>query len=107
LKFEKSKKKISKEKVNNFLDDLKFIEIDDFLKFSKENLKKYGLLNPDVKLTVILPENRKESIYTGKKEKEKVFCFLPERNVIITISKDDWKTLNKKESDFVEKKGKK
>ncbi len=104
---EKSKKKISKEKVDNFLDDLKFIEIDKFLKFSKENLKKYGLLNPDVKITVVLPENRKESIYTGKKEKEKVFCFLPERNVIITISKDDWKTLNKKESDFVEKKGKK
>lgn len=106
-RIEKSKKKISKEKVDSFLDDLKFIEIDKFLKFSKENLKKYGLLNPDIKITVILPENRKESIYTGKKEKEKIFCFLPERNVIITISKDDWKTLNKKESDFFEKKGKK
>ena len=106
-KIEKSKKKISKEKVDSFLDDLKFIEIDKFLKFSKENLKKYGLLNPDIKVTVILPENRKESIYTGKREKEKVFCFLPERNVIITISKDNWKILNKKESDFFEKKGKK
>ncbi|RLD40622.1 MAG: hypothetical protein DRI88_13395 [Bacteroidetes bacterium] len=106
-RIEKSKKKISKEKVDNFLDDLKFIEIDKFLKFSKENLKKYGLLNPDVKVTVILPENRKESIYTGKREKEKVFCFLPERNVIITILKDNWKILNKKESDFFEKKGKK
>lgn len=100
-KIEKGKKKISKEKVDDFIDDLLFLQIEDFLKYSPSSLKKMGLENPEIKISAVLPEGKRESIYAGKKGKEKLFCFLPERKVIITLSLDDYKTLNKKIDDFL------
>ena len=102
-KVKEKKEKISSQKVEDFLDDLKFLEIEGFLKFSPEKLSQYNLSPPLVKITV-KTEKEKEEILFGKKTKDKLYSYNPERKIIFYIPASDSKIIEKELKDFVEEK---
>lgn len=104
-KIKGKKEKISSEKVEDFLDDLKFLEIEGFLKFSSEKLSHYKLSPPVVKITV-KTDKGKEEIFFGKKIKDKLYSYNPERKIIFYISASDSKIIEKELKDFVVEKEK-
>jgi len=112
LKFRKEKnsyyiegektKKISKEKVEEFLNDLKYLEIKNFIEYSDEKLKTFLLSSPLLKIIVYTDETRKE-IHFGMKTENEVFCFSPERKIIFTILSSDYSKIDKDEEFFIKK----
>ncbi|MCM8809068.1 MAG: DUF4340 domain-containing protein [Candidatus Omnitrophica bacterium] len=100
------KKKVSKDKVNDFLYDLKNLEIDEFIDYSTKKLSEFSLSPPLVKV-IVKDEKSKIEIDFGKKEKEKIFCYHPERKIIFTISTSDYEKIDREEEFFIEKEEKK
>ncbi|MCS7179890.1 MAG: DUF4340 domain-containing protein, partial [bacterium] len=100
------KKKISKDKVEDFLHDLKNLEIKDFIEFSEENLKKFSLLTPNIKIKVFDGKVKTE-IYFGEKTENWLYCFHPERKIIFTLPSSDYIKIDKDENFFIEKEEKK
>jgi len=98
-------KKVSKEKVEDFLYDLKYLEIKDFVDYSETKLKKYLLSPPLIKISVL--DNLKHTeIYFGEKTANEIYCFHPERKIIFTIPESDYPKIDKEEEFFIEKKEK-
>ncbi len=100
---EGKQEKVLDEKIDEFLDEINSLQINKFIEFSESNLTKYGLKIPEIKITIILKNNDKESLHIGKKDGENIFCFLPERKIIITLPESDYPTLNKSKDDFIKK----
>lgn len=95
-------KKISKEKIDDFLYDLKYLEIKDFIDYSEINLKKYQLTSPLIKIYVSDNKSKTE-IHFGKKTDKDIYCYHPERKIIFTIPSSDYSKIDKNEEFFIEK----
>ncbi|MCM8784995.1 MAG: DUF4340 domain-containing protein [Candidatus Omnitrophica bacterium] len=105
--FEKDrKKKISKDKVEEFLHNLKYLEIDEFIDYSPERFNKFSLSLPLLKI-IVKDEKSKIEVNFGKKIEDKIFCYHPERKIIFTISSSDYEKIDKEEKFFIEKEEKK
>ncbi|MFN4227000.1 MAG: DUF4340 domain-containing protein [Candidatus Ratteibacteria bacterium] len=98
-------KKVSKDKVEDFLHDLKNLEIDEFIDYSKEKLSELSLSQPSLKI-IVRDEKSKTEIDCGKKIEDKIFCFHPKRKIIFTISSSDFEKIDKQEEFFIEQKEK-
>ncbi|MCM8772236.1 MAG: DUF4340 domain-containing protein [Candidatus Omnitrophica bacterium] len=102
--FEKDRKKrISKEKVEEFLEDLKNLEIENFLEYSEKNLNNYSLSTPPLKISVF-DGRKKTEIYFGKKVDKEIYCYHPKRKIIFTISSDNYPKIDKDENFFLKTK---
>ncbi|HOK55734.1 MAG TPA: DUF4340 domain-containing protein [bacterium] len=116
LKFKKEKdsyflegektKKISKDKVEEFLHDLKYLEIKDFIEYSEKNLKDFQLSPPLIKI-IVYTEGTKTEVHFGKKTENYIYCYSPERKSIFTIPSSDYSRIDKDEGFFVEEKKRK
>lgn len=95
-------KKISKDKIEEFLYDIKNIEIDKFLDYSENKLKEFELLPPLIKISVF-DGKRKNEIYFGKKTEKEIYCFHPVRKIIFTIPPSDYEKINRDKEFFIEK----
>jgi len=95
-------KKISKQKIEDFLSDLKYIEIKDFVDYSEDKLKNYSLLPAELKISVFDSEKRIE-IHFGKKTEKEIYCYHPKRKILFTISSSEYDKINKEKEFFIEK----
>ncbi|MCM8819090.1 MAG: DUF4340 domain-containing protein [Candidatus Omnitrophica bacterium] len=95
-------KKISKEKVEEFLSDIKYLEIKDFISYSETNLKKYGLSSPLIRIIVKYNKTKTE-IHFGTKTEKDIYCYHPERKIIFTIPSSDYSKIDKDFDFFIEK----
>jgi len=95
-------KKVSKGKIENFLSDLKYVEIENFIDYSEDKLKNYSLSPPEIKISVF-DNKKKNEIYFGKKTDKEIYCYHPERKILFTIPSSDYDKINKDKEFFIEK----
>lgn len=96
------KMEIVKEKVEDYLDNLKYIEIEEFLD-NENDLKKYNLSPPDIKI-IIKDAYSKNEVYFGNKDEKNLYGYIPERNVIFKIPAENYEKIFKQEDYFISKK---
>lgn len=95
-------KNISKEKIEDFLYNLKYLEIKDFIEYSEPKLKDYQLSPPTIKVS-IYDNKKKTEIYFGKKTQDDIYCYHPKRKILFTIPSSDYDKINKEKEFFIEK----
>lgn len=99
-------KKISKERVEEFLDDLKLLEIKDFIEYSEKKLNEFSL-NPSIIKINVYDEKSRTEIHFGKKTENEILCYHPGRKIIFTIPSSDYSKIDKDEEFFIKKEEKK
>ncbi|MCM8803800.1 MAG: DUF4340 domain-containing protein [Candidatus Omnitrophica bacterium] len=99
------RKKISKERIENFLYDLKNLQINEFIEYPENKLKDYQISPPEIKIS-LCDNKRKTEIYFGKKVKDNIFCYNPKRKILFTIPSSDYDKINKEKEFFIEKENK-
>jgi hypothetical protein len=95
-------KKISKKKIEDFLSDLRHIEIENFIDYSENKLKDYSLFPPEIKISAI-DETKKIEIHFGKKTDKEIYGYHPRRKILFTIPSSDYEKINKEKGFFIEK----
>ncbi|MGC8977260.1 MAG: DUF4340 domain-containing protein, partial [Candidatus Ratteibacteria bacterium] len=95
-------KRISKDKIEEFLYGLKNIEIKDFIEYSEKKFKDYELYQPEIKISVSDNKNKIE-IDFGKKTEKIIYCYYPKRKILFTIPSSDYDKINKDKDFFIEK----
>jgi hypothetical protein len=95
-------KKISKKKIEDFLSELRHIEIENFIDYSENKLKDYSLFPPEIKISAI-DETKKIEIHFGKKTDKEIYGYHPRRKILFTIPSSDYEKINKEKGFFIEK----